>query len=113
MKFLLQIYTSPATLPASPAEGEALLAEYNAFTQSIVASGEMVTGEQVDRAESAVSVRVRGGERTTSPGPFAETVERLGGIYIVDVKDRDRAVELAAQIPNARTGTVEVRPIVG
>jgi hypothetical protein len=113
MKFLLQIYTAPSTLPSSPAEGEALMAEYNAFTQSIVESGELVAGEQVDRSNAAVSVRVRSGKRSTTAGPFAETAEHLGGFYVVDVKDRDRAVELAAKIPNARTGTVEVRPIVG
>ena len=113
MKFLLQIYTAPSTLPSTPADGEALMAEYSAFTQSIIESGELVAGEQVDRPTSAVSVRVRGGKRSTTTGPFAETVEHLGGFYVVDVKDVDRAVELAAKIPNARTGTVEVRPVVG
>jgi hypothetical protein len=112
MKFLLQIYTAPSTLPTSVAEGEALMAEYNAFTQSIVDSGELVAGEQVGRADSAVSVRVRNGKAATTNGPFAQTAEHLGGFYIVDVKDIDRAVEVAAQIPNARNGTVEVRPVV-
>jgi hypothetical protein len=113
VKFLLQIYTAPSTLPSTPAEGETLINEYNAFTQSIVESGELVAGEQVDRPHNAVSVRVRSGSTSTTPGPFAETPEQLGGFYVVDVKDIDRAIELAARIPNARTGTVEVRPIIG
>jgi hypothetical protein len=112
MKYLLQIYAAPSTVPTSQAEGEALMAEYNAFTQSIIDSGELVAGEQVARPDSAVSVTVRDGKTATTNGPFAETAEGLGGFYIVDVKDIDRAVELAAKIPNARNGTVEVRPIV-
>ena len=110
MKYMLLIYTDPAAF--NPAEGEKTMAEYMAFTQEIQDSGEMVAGDPVQGAETATTVRVRDGKRTTTDGPFAETKEVLGGYYIVDVKDLDRAVELAAKIPDARTGSVEVRPVL-
>jgi hypothetical protein len=90
---------------------EELTPEYVAFTQSILESGEMLGGDKLEGVETATSVRVRDGRVSTTDGPFAETKEVLGGYYIVDVKDLDRALELAAQIPSARFGTVEVRPI--
>jgi len=112
MKYLLQIYTAPTRLPSTQDEGEALIAAYNAFTESIVESGELVIGEQVDRAAGTVSVQVRDGQISTTEGPFTGPGEHLGGFYIVDAKDVNRAIELAAKIPNAQTGTVEVRSLV-
>jgi hypothetical protein len=109
MKYMLLIYTDPSA--SDPAEGEKIYGEYMAFTQQIVDSGELVAGDPLEGAETATSVRVRDGKRTTTDGPFAETKEVLGGYYIVDVKDLDRAVELAAKIPDSRTGSVEVRPV--
>src|SRR5262245_24799214 len=112
MKYLLLIHDDPTTWPADPAEGEKIYAEYMAFTNDILESGEMQAGNQLQPVDTATSVRVREGRTTTTDGPFAETREVLGGYYLVDVKDLDRAIELAARIPAARTGTVEVRPIV-
>ena len=112
MRYMLLIYTDPAVDAAQPPEaGDALMGEYYAFTQKIVASGELISGEPLQGIETATSVRVRGDRASTTDGPFAETKEVLGGYYLVDVADLDRATELAAQIPGARTGTVEVRPI--
>ncbi|MEY2450623.1 MAG: hypothetical protein QOD92_197 [Acidimicrobiaceae bacterium] len=110
MKYMLLIYTDPSAF--NPADGEKIMGEYMAFTQEILDSGEMVAGDPLEAAETATSVRVRDGKRATTDGPFAETKEVLGGYYIVDVKDLDRAVELAGKIPDARTGSVEVRPVV-
>jgi hypothetical protein len=110
MKYMLLIYNDPATW--NPADGDKIMAEYMAFTQEILDSGEMVAGDPLQGTETATSVRVRNGKRTTTDGPFAETKEVLGGYYIVDVKDLDRAVELAGKIPDSRTGSVEVRPVV-
>ena len=110
MKYMLLIYTDPSAF--NPADGEKLMGEYMAFTQEILDSGEMVAGDPLEAAETATSVRVRDGKRATTDGPFAETKEVLGGYYIVDVKDLDRAVELAGKIPDARTGSIEVRPVV-
>ena len=113
MRYMLLIYTDPAVDAAQPPEaGDALMGEYYAFTQKIVASGELISGEPLQGIETATSVRVRDDRASTTDGPFAETKEVLGGYYLVDVADLDRATELAAQIPGARTGTVEVRPIL-
>ena len=109
MKYILLIYTDPTAW--NPAEAESIHNEYMAFTQEILDSGEMVAGDPLEGAETATSVRVRNAKRTTTDGPFAETKEVLGGYYIVDVKDLDRAVELAGKIPDSRTGVIEVRPV--
>jgi hypothetical protein len=106
MKYMLLIYSDPT------AEGPDLFPEYMTFTQEILDSGEMVAGDPLEGIDTATTVRVRDGKRTSTDGPFAETKEVLGGYYIVDVKDLDRALELAAKIPGARTGSVEVRPVV-
>jgi len=109
VKYILLIYIDPSRFDDT--EGEDLTSEYMAFTQEILDSGEMVAGDPLEGADTATTVRVRGGKRATTDGPFAETKEVLGGYYIVDVKDLDRAVELAAKIPDARNAGVEVRPI--
>ncbi|HEX2381425.1 MAG TPA: YciI family protein [Acidimicrobiales bacterium] len=109
MKYLLLIY-GDRTADAAP--DEAMHREYGQFTQEIVESGEMLGGDALQSVETATSVRVRDGKRSTTDGPFAETKEVLGGYYYVDVKDLDRAIELAGKIPGARNGTIEVRPIL-
>ena len=112
MKYMLLIYGDPAAAPTSSEEGEKMMGEYGAFTQAILDSGEMLAGDPLQGLDTATSVRVRDGKTVTKDGPFAETKEVLGGYYIVDVKDLDRAIELAAKIPDSRTGVVEVRPIM-
>jgi len=111
VKYMLLIYGDPASGPTTQAEGEKLMAEYMTFTQSIVDSGEMVAGDALQGVDTATSVRVRNDQTTTTDGPFAETREHLGGYYVVDVKDLDRAIEIAARVPGAGTGVVEVRPV--
>jgi hypothetical protein len=111
MKYMLLIYTDPAAY-ADPAVGEKMMGEYMTFTQSIVESGELVSGDPLQGVDTATCVRLRDGQVATTDGPFVETKEHLGGYYVVDVKDLDRAIELAAQIPDAGTGAVEVRPIM-
>ena len=112
MQYLLLIYgneQSSMNLPA--AEREAISAEYMTFTQSIAKSGHYKGGNALQPSDSATTVRVRNGKRTTTDGPFAETREHLGGYYLVDAKDLDEAIALAERIPGARTGGIEVRPI--
>ena len=109
MRYALLIYTKPTAL--DPAALSAIGAEYMAFSQAIIDSGEMVGGDPLEAADAATSVRVRDGHVATTPGPFAATEEVLSGYYLVDVKDLGRALELAARIPDARTGVVEVRPL--
>ena len=111
MKYMLLIYTDPNAGGGDPAYYENLHKEYFEFTQMINDSGEIRAGDALEGVDTATAVRVRSGKTSTTDGPFAETKEYLGGYYIVEVKDLDRALELAALIPDARTGTVEVRPV--
>jgi hypothetical protein len=112
MKYMLLIHTNPdAWAGLSPKEQEDLLAGYWAFTEKINASGEFVSGDQLEAADTATTVRVRDGKRGITDGPFIETKEHLAGYYVVDCTDLDRALELAAEIPDARFSAVEVRPL--
>ena len=113
MKYMLLIYTNPASWGAlSEAERTGLMGEYTAFTQEIVSSGEFVSGDPLAGTEAASTVRVRGGAAETVDGPFVESKEHLAGYYVVDCKDLDRALALAARIPDARFAGVEVRPVM-
>ena len=115
MKYMLLIYTDPtAWAAANDDDGAALMGEYYAFTKAIVDSKEHVAGDPLQGIETATTIRVRNGEVLATDGPFTETKEVLGGYYIVDVPDLDRATELAAQLPGARRGfdSIEVRPLM-
>ncbi|MFK7928916.1 MAG: YciI family protein [Myxococcota bacterium] len=112
MQYLLMIYSdeSEAASPGSDSFAE-LIKDYGTFTQNIIASGEFKAGDALQPSATATSVRVRGGERLLTDGPFAETREQLGGYYLVEAENLDRAIEIASQIPTAKYGTIEVRPI--
>jgi hypothetical protein len=110
VKYMLLIYVDP-TAPAEPAATEKMYAEYGVFTQEIIDSKEFVAGDPLQGPDTATQVRVRNSKVATVDGPFAETKEVLGGYYLVDVPDLDRALELAAKIPGARYGVIEVRPV--
>jgi len=93
-------------------ERTALGQEYGAYTEALRSSGAMVGGAQLQPTASATSVRVKNGETVVTDGPFAETKEQLGGYYLVEAESIDEAIDWAAKIPAARTGTIEVRPLV-
>jgi hypothetical protein len=93
-------------------ERNELYAGYGAFTNDLRDSGALVGANQLQPTTTATTVRVRDGETLTTDGPFAETKERLGGYYLIEVESLDEAIEWAAKIPTARTGTIEVRPVV-
>ncbi len=113
MKYLLMIYGDEAGYAAlTEAENAALMAEHNVFTQEVVRRGVMLGGEALEPTHTATTVRVRDGKTFTIDGPFAETKEQLGGFYILDCKDLDEALLMASKIPDARTGSIEVRPIM-
>ena len=95
----------------SEAERQQIMAEYRRFTNEIRASGHYQAGSQLQPTSSATSVRIRHGKRLVTDGPFAETQEQLGGYYVVEAKDLDEAITLAARLPSARMGTIEVRPL--
>ncbi len=96
----------------SEADRGAVFAEYGKFTNEIVEAGKFVAGAPLKPIATATSVRVRDGESFVTDGPFAETHEQLGGYYIVDAVDLDEALSIAARIPSARFGTIEVRPVM-
>jgi hypothetical protein len=92
-------------------ELQAIHGEYTAFTEDIKRKGSYRGGNPLQPTSTATTVRVQGGKTLTTDGPFAETREQLGGYYLVEAKDLDEAIALAARIPSARMGSIEVRPI--
>jgi hypothetical protein len=110
MQYLLLIYQNEAHRPKTDEALSKLHNEYGAFTQSIVQSGNFKGGDGLQPASTATTVRVRDGKAVTTHGPFAETHEVLIGYYLVEAKNLDEATAMAARIPTARTGSVEVRP---
>jgi hypothetical protein len=112
MQYMLLIYESEANYAKmSEADGKAIMQEYFKFTEEITKSRHFVAGQPLKPTSTATSVRVRDGKRLVTDGPFAETKEQLGGYYLVEAKDLDEAIAIAARIPSVRTGTIEVRPI--
>jgi hypothetical protein len=85
---------------------------YMQFTKSIMDSGNYIGGNQLQPIGTGKTVRIRGGKQVVTDGPFAETKEQLAGYYLVNAKDFDEALAIAARIPGAQTGSIEVRPIV-
>ena len=113
MQYLLLIYRSEAELTKmTAADRKQMTAEYGTFTQSIVQSGHFKAGDGLQPSTTATTVRVRDGKMLTTDGPFAETREQLGGYYLVEAKDLDAALAIAARIPGAKTGSIEVRPVM-
>lgn len=112
MQYLLLIYGNEGYWNnMSRAEQEKVSQEYGDLTRSMAGSGHLKGGNELDRISTATTVRVRDGKRVVTDGPFAETKEQLGGYYLVDAKDLDEAIALAARIPSGRWGSIEVRPI--
>ena len=112
MQYMLLIYGVDPTSAPSPEAMQAEMAEYNVFTKEATDRKLMVSGEALQPATTATTVRVRDGKRLTTDGPFAETKEVLGGFYILNCKDLDEAIEMAGKIPGAKHGSVEVRPVI-
>ncbi len=113
MKYMLLIYDNEqAWAKLKEAEQRKVYGEYMQFTEDIKASRNYLAGAQLHPIATASSVRVRAGKELVTDGPFAETHEQLGGYYLIEAKDLDEATAIAARIPSARFGTVEVRPVV-
>ncbi len=111
MRYLLLIYGPEATEPPSEEAMAEEMTAYNAFGREVTERGVMRGGEALEPTTTATTVRVRDGETVVSDGPFAETKEALGGFYLLECRDLDEAIELAAKIPGAKRGSIEVRPI--
>ena len=113
MKYILLIYDEEqAWAKMTEAEQAQMMGEYRQLSADLKATGQYVAGNQLQPVSAATSVRVRGGKRLVTDGPFAETREQLGGFYMIEAKDLDEAIAVASRIPSARVGTVEVRPVV-
>jgi hypothetical protein len=112
MQYLLLIYSNEAEMAGrSPADIAAITAEYMEFTKGIVQGGQFKGADRLRPTSSASTVRVRNGQVVTTDGPFAETREQLGGYYLVEAKNLDEAIAIAARIPGAKIGSIEVRPV--
>ena len=113
MQYLLMIYHNEAEYAKiDAATRQKMLGEYQAFTQSIIQSGNFKAGDRLQPITTATTVRVRDGKMLTTDGPFAETREQLGGYFVIEAADLDQAIDIAARVPMARLGTVEVRPVI-
>ena len=113
MRYVCLIYDEEKALENMPkAESDAFMGEYFAFTENIQKNGSYVAGEALQPVSTATTLRFRNGKLSTTDGPFAETKEQLGGFYLVEARDLNEALQIAAKIPSVRTGTIEVRPVV-
>ena len=113
MQYLLMIYENEKVW-ADMAEGQrnSMFGEYMTYTSDIKASGHFRAGDALQPVATATTVRVRDGKTQVTDGPFAETREQLGGYYLIEAKDLDEATKIAARIPSAKIGSIEVRPIM-
>jgi hypothetical protein len=113
MQYVVTIYNDESQRAhASASEGAAMMEAYGEFTEEARAAGVMLGGEGLQPTATATTLRVQDGERLLTDGPFAETKEQIGGYYTIDCKDLDEAIDWAAKIPGAQTGSVEVRPVI-
>jgi len=112
MQYLLLIYGVEShwdTLPEG--ERQSIYKEFMALSEDLRKTGKYIGGNELQPTSTATTVRIRNGKKNVTDGPFAETKEQLGGYYLVEARDLDEAIELAARIPSGRWGSIEVRPI--
>ena len=113
MKYMLLIYhDEPSWAALSEAERQQVYVEFRKLRADLESRGQFVTGSQLQPIATATTVRVRDGKELITDGPFAETHEQLGGYFLVEASNLDEATAIAARIPSARTGSIEVRPLV-
>jgi len=110
MKYMLLIYTGENAM--SEADREHCYVESTQLCHELKAKGQYVAANPLHPVTTATSVRVRNGKSLVTDGPFAETREYLGGYFLIEAKDLDEAISIAARIPGARVGTVEIRPVM-
>jgi len=113
MKYMMLLADAPAAeedTEARPDDG--VYDDWVLYSRALHDAGVLVSGAGLQAPGTATSVRLRGGERLLTDGPFAESKEHLVGFYLLDVPDLDAALDWAAKVPNVRTGTVEVRPVL-
>ncbi|MCK9814203.1 YciI family protein [Pseudomonas sp. MAFF 302046] len=109
MKYLCLVYSDEQllhSLPESPKDDECL-----AYAEAVQGSGRMLAAQALESVQTATTVRMRGGKLSITDGPFAETKEQLAGFYLIEARDLNAAIQVAGNIPAARVGSVEVRPV--
>ena len=112
MKFMLLIYHDEATWEAqTESERQEIYREYRELIQELEPKGTYLVGDELQPTTTARTVRVRDGKSMITDGPFAETREQLGGFFLIEAADENAANSIAARIPSARTGSIEVRPV--
>ena len=112
MKYICLLYQEEAQFPKmSREEQQKATREFQSFAEDIKKSGNYETSAGLAPTSAATTVRVRNGKMSTTDGPFAETKEQLGGFFLINAKDLNEAIQIAAKIPGARWGAVEVRPL--
>ena len=113
MKYLLTIYDDESMWSdVQPGDVNEMMDGYRKFGEEVHGNGAFVAGEALESISTATTVRVKDGERLVTDGPFAETKEQIGGVFDINLPDLDTALEFAAKIPTAESGSIEVRPIV-
>jgi hypothetical protein len=113
MKYVCLVHVDGSAMAAlSQEEGAKLIDESIDFDWDIRRRGQLILAQPLQPPETAVVIRVRNGQRSTTDGPFAETKEFLGGFFLIEARDLNEAVELAARSPMARMGSIEVRPVL-
>jgi len=113
MKYMLLVYDDEKMLAQMPeTERQTLVGDYLRFSKEIRESGHYKASAPLQPTSKATTVRMRNGRRMVNDGPFADTHEQLGGYYLVEARDLDEAIGIASRIPSARTGTIEVRPVM-
>ncbi len=113
MQYLLLIYENEQAFASrASTELDTMMGDYSTLIDDIAKKGHYKGGHQLQPTRSATTVRVRDGSRKTTDGPFAETREQLGGYFLVDAPDLDSAIGIAERIPGAKTGSIEIRPVV-
>lgn len=113
MKYMLLIYHEEQSWDSvSEAERQQIYGEYRKLREQLESRGQFVSGSELQPVTTATTVRVRDGKELVTDGPFAETHEQLGGYFLIEAENLDEATSIAAKIPSARTGTVEIRPLV-
>lgn len=110
MRYMLLVYMAEDAM--NQAERDHCYVESAQLTQELNSRGQYLSANPLQPISTATSVRVREGKRLVTNGPFAETREQLGGYFLVDANDLNEAIAIAARIPGARKGTVEVRPVL-
>ena len=112
MRYICLVYFDQDTLFSSEEEVEACIRDGQAFNADLTARGHMVASHALASTSEAMTVRVRDGKMSATDGPFAETKEVLGGFVLIDARDLNEAVRIASEIPLAKKGSIEVRPVL-